>query len=60
MRCAFCSLEFDERLARRSCSGCFKLGDCSMVKCPRCGYEVPPEPGWIKSIKRLLKKEKIK
>lgn len=60
MRCAFCSLEFDERLARRSCSGCFKLGDCSMVKCPRCGYEVPPEPGWIKSINRLLKKEKIK
>lgn len=42
------------------CSGCFRLGNCSMVKCPRCGYETPPEPGWIRRIKKRSKKGDIK
>lgn len=58
MTCAFCTFEFDEKLTRHSCSACLKLGSCSMVKCPRCGYESPPEPEWIKKLNRLFQKEK--
>lgn len=42
------------------CSGCFRLGNCSMVKCPRCGYETPPEPGWLRRIKKRSKKGAVK
>ncbi len=58
MICAFCTFEFDEKLAQHSCSGCLKLGGCSMIKCPRCSYESPPEPEWIKKFNRLFKKGK--
>jgi len=56
MKCGLCSWEFDEDEARSSaCSGCLKIVDCHMIKCPKCGYEVPEEPKWIKNI---LNKEK--
>ena len=58
MRCAFCNYEFDEMLTQGSCAGCSKFGGCNMIKCPRCGYEVPPEPKWLKGLTSLLKKEK--
>ncbi len=58
MKCVFCSYEFDERVMQRSCSACLKFGACSMIKCPRCGYETPPESAWIKRMKERLKKEK--
>ncbi|MFC1807555.1 hypothetical protein ACFL0T_04230 [Candidatus Omnitrophota bacterium] len=54
MRCALCSHEFNEDSAKRSCSACFKIGKCEMIKCPKCGYEIPPEPEWIKKVKRLF------
>jgi adenine-specific DNA methylase len=58
MKCAFCGMEFDEMAARRLCSSCALFGGCRMVKCPRCGYETPEEPGLIKWIrKRVRKKE---
>lgn len=56
MKCAFCSFEFEEKLVNRSCGGCLKVGSCSMVKCPRCGYETPPEPEWLKRIKKKLQR----
>lgn len=58
MRCAFCNHEFDETQAQRSCKGCAKFGGCNMIKCPKCGYEVPPETKWLKRLASLLKKEK--
>ncbi len=60
MRCVFCSFEFDEESSQRPCSGCFRLGNCSMVKCPRCGYETPPEPRWLRRIKKRSKKGDVK
>jgi hypothetical protein len=23
---------------------------CRLIKCPNCGYEMPPEPKWLKKI----------
>lgn len=57
MRCGLCSWEFDEDSAQNSsCAKCLKLGDCRMIRCPRCGYEVPAEPNWIKNVLRKVKK----
>lgn len=55
MTCAFCSLEFSEEEARKSaCSRCGRSGGCGMIRCPRCGYEAPVEPDWIKRLKRWM------
>ena len=58
MKCGLCSWEFDEDSAQTSaCSGCLKLSDCRMIKCPKCGYEVPREPDWIKNVFGKVKKK---
>ncbi len=51
VRCAFCSLEFDEELARRSCGGC-SLSGCEKIRCPGCGYETVPEFKWLGAVRQ--------
>lgn len=53
MKCAFCGYEFSENDAAASCKGCSMTKGCKLLKCPRCGYETPPEPKWLK---KLLKR----
>ncbi len=43
MTCGFCGYEFDPDDARTTCSGCPLVRGCHLVRCPRCGYEMPPE-----------------
>ncbi len=57
MKCSLCGLEFDERLAQSACSGCKSKADCSLVKCPNCGYESPLDSEFIV---RLINKKKAK
>ncbi|MBI5208342.1 MAG: hypothetical protein HY927_00040 [Elusimicrobia bacterium] len=55
MKCALCSMEFDEALARNSCQGCpLASGECRMARCPRCRYETPLPPPWLGRLRRLL------
>ena len=56
MRCDFCGYEFTAEEAPRGCGNCPVKAGCRMVKCPRCNYEIPPEPGWVRWIKRLVAK----
>lgn len=56
MKCPFCSNEFDEKDAVKGCKGCYTLGACNMVKCPRCGYEIPPEPKWVSRLRKIFRK----
>ncbi len=52
-----CGLEFEERDAVSSCEGCpMKRGDCSMLRCPNCGYENPGEPQLLKMFTRWRNK----
>jgi hypothetical protein len=51
MKCSFCGMEFKEEEAKKGCAGCSLTKGCQMIRCPRCGYEMPPEPGWIKRLK---------
>jgi hypothetical protein len=53
MKCPFCAFDFSENEAIKACRGC-PIANCNMLKCPQCGYEMFPEPKWIKSLKRRL------
>lgn len=57
MRCGFCGYEFDEDKGVRGCAGCPTAMGCKMVKCPRCNYENPPEPAWLKRVKSFFGKK---
>jgi hypothetical protein len=56
MRCDFCGYEFREEEANRACKRCPMGSGCKMIKCPRCNYEIPPEPMLIKKLKKLFRK----
>jgi rubredoxin len=43
MKCGFCGLEFDPNDADQACDSCPVSTGCHLVRCPRCGYEMPPE-----------------
>ncbi len=57
MKCSFCGLEFKEEEARKGCAGCSLTKGCQMIRCPRCGYEMPPEPEWIKRLRARRREE---
>lgn len=44
-----CGLEYQESEAAPACSACPRKG-CGMVCCPRCGYETPATPRWLKTL----------
>lgn len=55
MRCGFCGGDFDPNEAGTACNGCPLVKGCHLVRCPRCGYEMPPEAKlltWLRSLKR--------
>ena len=56
MKCSLCGFEFNEEASRSGCAGCFIAKGCSLVKCPNCGFEMAPEPGWAKRFKGRVKK----
>jgi len=55
MKCALCGLDFDEKDAKRACSGCIMAKSCNLIKCPNCGYESPVESKLIKKIREWRK-----
>jgi hypothetical protein len=57
VRCAFCGYEFTKEEGSQGCRSCPVKAGCNMVKCPRCNYEIPPEPAWVRKIKKLCGKE---
>jgi hypothetical protein len=55
MRCGFCDYAFDPADAETACTGCPLVGDCHLIRCPRCGYEMPPEAklvGWLRRLRK--------
>lgn len=54
MKCGLCGYEFDEDRAQLACSACPIMKGCKLIKCPRCGFEAPPEPKWFKRFKKKM------
>jgi hypothetical protein len=57
MKCALCGYRFDEKDAQAGCNGCGLLKKCDLIRCPNCGYEMVPEPKWIKKLKEKRRKK---
>ncbi len=43
MKCGFCGHVFSPQPGATACSVCPLAKNCSLVRCPRCGFEMPPE-----------------
>jgi rubredoxin len=56
MKCGFCGYEFDEEEVTPGCRNCPLASGCKMIKCPRCNYENPPEPKFVKNVKKILRR----
>lgn len=56
MKCPFCGLEFKEKEGVSACRGCPLAKSCLLLRCPRCGYEVPLEAKLVKSFKKWRKR----
>jgi len=56
--CGFCGTDFSEEASRRACAACSLWGGgCNMVRCPRCGYEMPEEPGLVKLFRKWRRRD---
>ena len=53
MKCSFCGHEFQPDEAERACSGCPLVPGCHLLRCPRCGYEMPPEAKLVSLLRKL-------
>ena len=59
--CSFCGFEFDPNQAETACTACPLARGCRLVCCPRCGYQMPPEPkliGWLRNLRQGQRSEK--
>ena len=57
MKCPLCGCQFQEEDAKVACKGCLLTGDCHMVKCPNCDYDLPAEPKLVKVFKAWRNKD---
>lgn len=43
MKCTLCGHSFSPDQSHRACQACWLAKFCSLVRCPNCGFEMPPE-----------------
>ena len=58
VKCDLCGYRFEPTEAEAACAGCPLARGCRLVRCPRCGYEMPPEArltGWLRRLRRRPK-----
>ena len=53
MKCGFCDYEFTPAEAENACTGCPLVPECHLLRCPRCGYEMPPEAKLLTLVRKL-------
>lgn len=58
LTCSFCHHRFTQEESAVSCGKCslFGAGGCKKLRCPQCGYEMPPPPRLPGVIAKLFKK----
>ena len=50
--CGFCAETFSEDLGQPVCRACPLSGMCHQIRCPKCGYENPLPPAWLRALTR--------
>ena len=59
MKCGMCAYEFDPETAEIACGGCPLVKGCHLVRCPRCGYDMPPEAVLVRWFRRVRKEDRM-
>jgi hypothetical protein len=52
--CGLCGRPFAEDRGQAACGACPLHAGCRFVRCPRCGYENPVEPPWLRTLRQWL------
>lgn len=60
VKCSLCGYEFKESEEQQACKSCLMMKGCKLIRCPRCGFEMPPEPKWLKYFKKGRKSNEAK
>jgi len=55
MKCSLCGYVFNEVDAEVSCKNCLIKKGCKLLRCPKCRFEMPSEPKWLKSLMKRRK-----
>ncbi|OGX46060.1 MAG: hypothetical protein A3G38_03970 [Omnitrophica WOR_2 bacterium RIFCSPLOWO2_12_FULL_51_8] len=55
MKCTLCGYKFSEGDAQAACQRCPLMKGCRLIRCPNCGFEMPPEPRWGRYFKKERK-----
>jgi len=58
MKCGFCGYEFSPQEGIAACSVCPLAKNCRLVRCPRCGFEMPPEATLVRLARELHRRLK--
>jgi rubredoxin len=58
MKCTLCGHVFDEATAATGCRGCPLVNGCELIRCPKCGFETPAEPDWLKRLKKRINRRR--
>jgi rubredoxin len=58
MKCGLCGYEFEPADAQSSCAACPLVPDCHLLRCPRCGYEMPPEAKLVTLLRKLRERRR--
>jgi DtxR family Mn-dependent transcriptional regulator/ferrous iron transport protein A len=53
MKCSFCDRDFHIDQAEIACGSCPIAKGCHLIRCPYCGYEMPPEPRLVGRLRWL-------
>lgn len=54
MKCGMCGRRFHDQEAIQTCTSCPIVSNCGLVRCPYCGYEMPPEPKLVQWLKEAV------
>ncbi len=60
IRCSFCGYEFEQSEAETACGGCPLVRGCHLIRCPRCGYEMPPPSALLRRLDAWREKTRQK
>ncbi len=58
MKCSFCGNMFGPKEEDNACGSCPLSRNCHLIRCPRCGYEMPPEAKLVRWLRKRRRREK--
>jgi hypothetical protein len=59
IRCPLCAVEYEEAESRACHAACGIRSGCQLLRCPSCGYEIPPPARMTRWLSRWLRRRPL-